>query len=80
MTFKEWVVENKEFKMKLKKATQYRNHILMRKSFIALHQNYLKENFNLQDQQRITQTAIEELTKIKLYRIMSLWVLHVKKE
>ncbi|CAK70343.1 unnamed protein product (macronuclear) [Paramecium tetraurelia] len=80
MKWKQQIQDKKEYCKNLKTAIQFNNQNLKTKCFGKLKQNYLKYNFSLKDFQQITQSAIDEFKRIKLFKVFSQWILWIKKE
>ncbi|CAD8177533.1 unnamed protein product [Paramecium octaurelia] len=80
MKWKQQIQDKKEYCKNLKTAIQFNNQNLKIKCFEKLKQNYLKYNFSLKDFQQISQSAINEFNRIKLFKVFSQWNLWIKKE
>ncbi|CAD8116065.1 unnamed protein product [Paramecium primaurelia] len=80
MKWKQQVEDKKQYQKNLKISIQFNHQNLQKKCFEKLKQNYLKYNFNLQDFQQITQSAINEFNRIKMFKVFSQWTLWIKKQ
>ncbi|CAD8094756.1 unnamed protein product [Paramecium sonneborni] len=80
MKWKQYISEKKQYDKNLKISIQFYNQNVKRKCFIKLKQNYLKYNFSFKDYQQITQSAINEFNRIKLFKVFSKWTLWIKKQ
>ncbi|CAD8178836.1 unnamed protein product [Paramecium pentaurelia] len=80
MNWKQYIQDKKQYNKNLKLSIQFFNQNLKKKCFYNLKQNYLKYNFSLKDYQQITQSAIYEFNRIKLFKVFSQWTLWIKQQ
>ncbi|CAD8161678.1 unnamed protein product [Paramecium octaurelia] len=80
MKWKQYIQDKKQYHKNLKTSIQFSNQNLKKQCFYKLKQNYLKYNFSLKDFQQITQSAVNEFNKIKLFKVFSSWTLWIKQQ